>query len=95
MVYTSVGLFASSLSKNQIVSFIVGALLCFLLFYGFELISSLITNGAVAYRMSSFGLNSHYQSISRGVIDSRDVLFFIVVSLVFVLLTRFRLQRIS
>ena len=93
MVYCGIGVFASSLSKNQIVAFVLAVLMSFTLFYGFELIASLITDGSVAYRISSFGINNHYQSISRGVIDSRDLAYFILITLCFILGTRATIKR--
>ena len=94
MVYCGIGVFASSLSKNQIVAFVLAVLMSFTLFYGFELIASLITDGSVAYRISSFGINNHYQSISRGVIDSRDLAYFILITLCFILGTRETIKRV-
>lgn len=79
MVYTSVGVLGSALSKNQIVAFIISALICFILFYGFELFGSLFT-GNTAYVLKGFGIKAHYNSIARGVIDSRDIIYFISIS---------------
>ncbi|MBQ0007504.1 MAG: gliding motility-associated ABC transporter permease subunit GldF [bacterium] len=82
LVYLSVGIFGSSLSKNQIVVFITSAIACFLLYYGFELVGSLFS-GQFAYAVSRFGVHSHYESIARGVIDSRDLVYFLLVSFIF------------
>jgi len=85
--YLSVGLFGSTLSKNQIVVFIVSAAICFLLYYGFELVGSL-TSGSVSYLLRNFGIHAHYESIARGVIDSRDIIYFLLVSFIFSLLAK-------
>ena len=80
---TAVGLFASALSRSQLVSFIVGVVMCFVLFYGFDLASSFFSNGIVAEHISHAGFHYHYTSISRGVIDTRDLAYFILVSAIF------------
>jgi len=88
--YTSVGLFTSTFSKNQIVAFILGVFITFFLFYGFDAIASLFSN---SYSVQLFGINAHFKSISRGVIDTRDVLYFISVTSFFLLLTKNQLRN--
>lgn len=83
MVYISIGVFSSAISNNQIVSFVIAAAISFLLFYGFELIGSLFNNGAIDDLIKNFGINEHYKSISRGVIDSRDIIYFILLYMIF------------
>lgn len=92
LAYLSVGLYGSSLNRNQIVVFIMSAIACFVLYYGFELVGSLF-NGSVAYAVSRFGMHSHYESIARGVIDSRDLLYFLLVSFIFTALAVKYLNR--
>ena len=87
--YTAVGLFTSTLSKNQIIAFILGVFITFLLFYGFDAISNSFSNQSVF--IQKFGINEHFKSISRGVIDSRDLLYFISVTLFFLYITKNRL----
>ena len=70
--YTSIGLFTSTFSKNQIVAFILAVFITFFLFYGFDAIASLFSN---SYSVQLFGINEHFKSISRGVIDTRDVIY--------------------
>jgi ABC-2 type transport system permease protein len=84
-VFCSVGIFASSTTKNQIVAFVVGAFLCFLLFSGFESISSLNVWSSGSLFIKQLGLLEHYESLSRGLIDSRDVVYFL--SVIFLLLS--------
>lgn len=74
-------------SDNQIVSFLVAALLSFLLYYGFELLSLFFTSAYVQDMVSQMGMSYHYDSMSRGVIDSRDVLYFVTISVVFLFAT--------
>ena len=88
--YTSIGLFTSTFSKNQIVAFILGVFITFFLFYGFDAIASLFSNG---YSVQLFGINEHFKSISRGVVDTRDVLYFASVTSFFLLLTKNQLRN--
>jgi ABC-2 type transport system permease protein len=88
--YTSVGLFTSTFSKNQIVAFILGVCITFFLFYGFDAIASLFSN---SYSVQLFGMNEHFKSISRGVIDTRDVLYFVSVTSFFLVLTKNQLRN--
>ena len=88
--YTSIGLLTSTFSKNQIVAFILGVFITFFLFYGFDAIASLFSNG---YSVQLFGINEHFKSISRGVIDTRDVIYFVSVTSFFLLLTKNQLRN--
>lgn len=89
--YTSVGLFTSTLSKNQIVAFILGVFITFLLFFGFEALANLF--GENSYTIQQFGINLHFKSISRGVIDTRDIIYFISVTGFFLFITKTRLEN--
>ena len=90
MAYTSIGIFASTLSSNQIISFMTGVFLCFLAFYGFEGFSGLVQNGQY---IENFGMKTHFNSMARGVIDSRDLIYFISVSMLFIALAIFKLRK--
>lgn len=83
--FTAVSTFVASFFKNQIAAAIVGIVACFVLFYGFDLVASLIDNGSAANVVRWFGLNYHYLSISRGVVDLRDVTYFASVGIVMIL----------
>lgn len=89
--YTSVGLYTSSLSKNQIVSFISSLFIMFLLFYGFDSLANLFPKEAI--KIQNIGIHAHFKSISRGVIDTRDLVYFISVSAFFLFLTKKRLDH--
>jgi ABC-2 type transport system permease protein len=82
--YVSIGTFASSLSNNQIVSFVVAVVISYFLYYGFEVLASFFTSGKSIQMLDFFGIHAHYKSMSRGVIDSRDVLYFILLSFGFI-----------
>lgn len=92
-VYVAIGLFASSLTDNQIISFIVAAVLCFFLYAGFDIISGMASSGSAVNFISSIGINAHYESMSRGVIDSRDVVYYLIVIVIFLFLTKEVLER--
>ena len=89
--FVSIGLFASSVSNNQIVAFITAALLCAFCYLGFESLYQLM-QGRFALLLRELGLEAHYESISRGVVDTRDVVYFVSVTLIFMFLTRMVLR---
>lgn len=91
-IYVAIGIFASSLSDNQIIAFIIAVVLSFTVYMGFEFLSSLPGLQSFDAIVLSLGINDHYKSISRGVIDSRDILYYLVVIVFFLLVTRFKLQ---
>lgn len=87
-IFCSVGLLASSLTNNQIVAFVISSFLCFLLYTGFESVAALPLAPRTALIIQSFGIVSHYETISKGLIDSRDVVYFLSVIAFFLLLTK-------
>ncbi|MDA3892231.1 MAG: gliding motility-associated ABC transporter permease subunit GldF [Salinivirgaceae bacterium] len=91
-IYVAIGIFASVLTSNQIVAFILAAVLSFTLFYGFDALSLLFSNTRPEYLLQKLSINQHYQSISRGVIDTRDIAYFLSVTAIFILLAKFKLQ---
>lgn len=92
-IYVSIGLFASSLTENQIISFILAMFLCFVFYSGFDLVASLFKSGKIISAIGAFGINQHYESMSRGVVDSRDVIYFLSVSALFVFSTKWTIKR--
>lgn len=91
-IYAAIGVFASSLSGNQIVAFIIAVFLSFIMYLGFEFLSGLAQSGSIAFQIARLGISHHYNSISRGVIDSRDLLYFAGVMALFIMGTRTVLQ---
>lgn len=92
--FVAIGLFASSLTNNQIVAFILAAFLSFLLYYGFFYISKLpVFVGTVDDVVQMIGMEYHYDSISRGVLDTRDLIYFLSLISLFVMLTLVSLER--
>src|SRR5690606_37330358 len=92
--YTAIGLFTSSLSDNQILAFLGGILISFVLYQGFESAASLFANGDTAEWIRSLGSKAHFDSIARGVIDTRDLVFFLSLTLLFLYLTHERLKQL-
>lgn len=86
--FTSIGLFTSSLGKNQIIAFTVSLFICFFTFSGFDSISSIISLHGIAGFLTGLGINQHYQSVSRGVLDTRDLIYFLSFTALFLMLTK-------
>ena len=89
--FASIGIFTSTLSKTQVVAFLLGICMVFLFYYGFDAVSSLF--GDYSYTIKLFGMNEHYKSISRGVIDSRDVLYFMSIIIFFLFVSKQKLTN--
>jgi ABC-2 type transport system permease protein len=87
-----VGIFASSLTDNTIVAFIIAVLFCFFLYMGFNSIGYLSLNGNTGTILLNLGIDAHYNSMQRGVIDSRDLIYFLSIITLFILLTRMKLN---
>ena len=90
--FTAIGVFASSVSENQIISFLIAIFLCGFTYIGFESIYSMSLFGSFDLFIRSLGISAHYASMSRGVIDTRDVLYFLSIISLFILLTKISLE---
>ena len=88
LAYTSIGIFSSTLSQNQIVAFIIAVFLCLALYSGFEGVSS------STFNISQFGMKSHFDSVARGVLDTRDLIYFLSITLFFLALTVLKLKKL-
>lgn len=77
--FSAVGILASSLSKNQIMAYLLGVLISFFLYYGIEQLASYKLLGGVDYILSNIGFYQHFLAFTRGLIDSRDVFYFLLV----------------
>lgn len=86
--FVSIGIFASSLTNNQITAFIIATFLCFFIYTAFEYLGQMKIFGPLDYAISWLGMFYHYQSISRGVLDTRDALYFLSLIIFFILLTK-------
>lgn len=89
--FASIGIFTSTLTKNQVVAYLLGICVVFLFYFGFDAASSLF--GDYSYTIKLFGMKEHYKSISRGVIDSRDVLYFMSIIIFFLFVSKQKLTN--
>ena len=88
--YSAIGIFTSTLSDNQIVAFIVAVFLCFFFYFGFEGLATVVPNMSTI--IASLGMQDHFKSMSRGVLDTRDILYFTSITVVFLSFTVYKLK---
>lgn len=92
LAYNAIGIFASTVSSNQIVAFITAVFICFLFYFGFEAIAEI----SAPFNFIRFlGMKAHFDSVARGVLDTRDIVYFLSVSIFFISITIFKLKRVS
>src|SRR5690606_24651662 len=92
-IYVATGVFASSLTDNQIVSFILAMGISFIFYLGLDFVASSGVPYIVEQILSYFSINNHYLSISRGVIDMRDMVYFVGMALLFLYITGILLRK--
>ncbi|TMU56226.1 gliding motility-associated ABC transporter permease subunit GldF [Flagellimonas algicola] len=93
--FTAIGVFTSTLSESQIIAFILGIVLCFFLFNGFDAMSSLFSSGETQQLIQGIGGSAHFNRISKGVLDTRDLVYFFSITLLFLFLTHQRLKQLT
>jgi len=86
--YVAIGLFCSSLTDNQIIAFLAAALLSFVMYSGFQSIANFDLLGSLDSFVSNLGMQAHFNSLGRGVVDTRDVVYFLIITYLFLLLSR-------
>jgi ABC-2 type transport system permease protein len=91
--YTAIGVFTSTLSDNQIVAFIVAVFLCFFFYFGFDGLANLFGN--FANIIKTLGMDFHFKSMSRGVLDTRDIIYFISITVLFLAGTVYQLKALK
>jgi len=91
--YTAIGVFTSTLSDNQIVAFIVSVFFCFIFYFGFEGLAGFAGN--MSGLVSAFGMDYHFKSMSRGVLDTRDIIYFLSITIIFLSLTVYKLKSLK
>lgn len=93
-VFTAIGLCVSSFTSNAVIAFIISVIVCALLYYGFHAISRLpgLESGA-DYYVEMAGIDFHYRSISRGVVDTRDLVYFLSVAAILLAVTNHNLLK--
>jgi len=89
--FAAIGLFASSITKNQIIAFTIAVFLCFFFYSGFDSLSQMLSLQDLG--LQSLGITQHYQSVSRGVLDTRDLIYFLLAASAFIWLTLFILIK--
>ncbi|WP_088323441.1 gliding motility-associated ABC transporter substrate-binding protein GldG [Polaribacter tangerinus] len=89
--YTGVGVFTATLSRNQIIAFLLSVFVTFILFFGFDAVANLFENNSTI--IQQFGIQEHYKSIARGVIDTRNVIYFITISFFFLFCAKKQLEN--
>jgi len=91
--FTAIGLFASTISQNVIIAFLIGVFSCFFTFQGFEFLAGIGVNDNISTWLSELGMNRAYESVSRGVLDLRDFCCFLSYSVFFLLLSYFFMEK--
>ncbi len=91
--YIAIGIFSSTISKNQIVSFIIAVIVSFFAYYGIEALANYSLFGSLDYTFRRLGMSEHYNSIGKGVIDTRDLIYFLTITLLFLFLTKLRIRN--
>lgn len=87
--FTAVGVFASAITKNQVIAFAIAVFICFIMYNGFDALAKMELPATFQNFFVFLSVNEHYQSISRGVLDTRDAIYFFSLVTFFLLLTRF------
>ncbi|MFI1770508.1 gliding motility-associated ABC transporter permease subunit GldF [Thalassobellus citreus] len=87
--YTAIGIFASTLSDNQIVAFITAVFLCFIFYIGLEGIAEYASSNLI----EQLSMSTHYKSMSRGVLDTRDIIYFLSITILFLAFTKLNLNK--
>jgi ABC-2 type transport system permease protein len=91
--YSAIGVFTSTLSDNQIVAFIISVFLCFFFYFGFDGLASIAP--LYSTMITSLGMQDHFKSMGRGVIDTRDILYFVSLTVLFLSLTVYKLKSLK
>lgn len=90
-VFCSIGIFASSITANQIVAFILAAFFCFIFYSGLDSLSGFF--GSQALFIKQLGILYHYDSMSKGLIDSRDLIYFFSITSLMLLFTKIKVSQ--
>jgi ABC-2 type transport system permease protein len=91
-IYSAIGIFSSAITNNPIISFLLALFLSLFFYQGFDLMSSFPGFRNMDTLLLNFGINEHYKSISRGILDSRDLVYYLVIICIFLMLTNTKLQ---
>ena len=89
--FTAIGIFLSSITKNQVVAFAIAVFICFIVYSGFDALAKIEGLNFLESTFLFLSINAHYESVSRGVLDTRDLVYFISILVLFLGLTRYAL----
>ena len=92
--YAAIGIFASSLTDNQVVSFIGSLVLCFIFYYGFEALSTLFSDGNSVLFVKNLGMMSRVENMAGGLLDTRDIIYFLSLTFIFLYLASLQLKNL-
>lgn len=91
--FAAIGIFTSSSTKNQVVAYVSAVFLSFLFFYAFESLATFNLLGTADYYIQKLGMYVHYNQLLKGIIDTRDLIYFLVLIGLFLVLTNFNLEK--
>ena len=92
--FVALGTFSSAITNNQIIAFLIGVLFCFTFYMGLDFLAKMpVFVGRLDYFIEHLGVNAHYLAMSKGVIDTRDLLYFLSLIIIFLLLTKIVLTK--
>lgn len=91
--FSAVGILASSLSQNQVMAYLLGVFLCFILYFGIEQLASYKLLGGADYLLSNLGFYQHFLAFSRGLIDTKDIFYFLLIITICLYLSKISIER--
>jgi ABC-2 type transport system permease protein len=91
--FVAIGLFCSAITDKQVLAFVLSVFICLFLYIGFEMLYSLELFGKIDLFIQRLGMNAHYISLSRGVVDTREGIYFLSVIALFILLTKIMIEK--
>ncbi|AXT60159.1 gliding motility-associated ABC transporter substrate-binding protein GldG [Aquimarina sp. AD10] len=92
-LYTAIGIFSSTITNNQIIAFLISLFFCFLFYFGFSSISDYGLSETISHFFEQLGIRLHYERMSQGILDTRDICYFLSIILFFGVLTKIILQK--
>ena len=92
-LFTAIGLFTSSITKNQVMAYVLAVFFCFIIFYGFESLASYNLLGSMDFYVQKIGSFTHYNQFLKGIIDTRDLLYFMILIAILNLITIINLEN--
>ncbi len=93
--YAAIGLYASAVQKNQVVSFMVALVLSFLVYSGFDLLAQVPFLESISSVLAYMGIEAHYGNFSKGLVDTSDLIYFLSIIMAFLSLTQYKIQKIK